>query len=210
MRVVVVDDHALVRQSFVKTVAAEPGFEVVGETGRGEETLNLVNALHPDIILLDISLPGEVDGLGLAEQLKKIAPSLKIIFLTAHEYESSIRRAIEIGVDGYVPKSATMDNFLEALHAVRAGESYLSPTIARRVMDIASQRRRSPWSLTERELEILCLLAEGARPNEVAEQTFLSVKTIKNHLTSIYSKLGVSTAAQAVSEAYSRKLVAPK
>lgn len=210
MRVVVVEDHALVRQSLVKTVSSEPGFEVVGDTGRADSGLEMIKRSKPDIVMLDISLPDD-DGLSLAEKVKEALPETRIVFLTMHEYETSIRRAIEIGADAYVPKAATMEELLEALKSVASGDTYLSPSIAKRVMNLASSRRSSSsTSLTDRELQILELLADGARPTDVAEKLFLSVKTVKNHLTNIYMKLGVSSAAQAVSEAYHRKLVAPK
>lgn len=209
-RIVIVEDHALVRQSLVKAVSAEPGLQVVGESSRAVEGLEVIKRLRPNVVVLDISLPDE-DGLVLGEKVKKLLPDVRILFLTMHEYETSIRKALEIGADGYVPKTATIEELLEALRRVAAGESYLSPSIAQRVMRMAAGRRSAVLGdLTDRELEILELLADGSRASEVADKLFLSVKTVKNHLTNIYAKLGVSTAAQAVSEAYHRKLVAPK
>lgn len=206
-KVVVVEDHALVRQSLVKTVAAEPGFEVVAEAERAEQALEAVKSFTPDLVLLDISIPG-FDGLQVAEKIKQMTPEAKILFLTMHDDDASIRKAVSIGADGYVPKTATTEELLQALHVVASGDTYLSPGIARRVMNLAGGRGGSPAdSLTDRELEILALLASGARPAEVAERIFLSVKTVKNHLTSIYAKLGVASAAQAVAEAYRRGLV---
>lgn len=206
-RVLVVDDHALVRQSLIKAIASEPGFEVIGEAGGGTEAIDIVRRHRPDLVVLDISLPGE-DGFAVAEAARAAHAEVKILFLTMYDQDSVIQRAVEMEVDGYVPKTATTEELLEAIKTIASGESYLSPSIARRVMTLARSRRSAASdSLTERELEVLNLLAEGAKPNEVAEAVFLSVKTVKNHLTNIYAKLGVSSAAQAVSEAYRRGLV---
>ncbi|MGH2704263.1 MAG: response regulator [Actinomycetota bacterium] len=206
IRVVVVEDHTLVRQSLVKAVSGEPDFDVVAETGRGDDAVELALRWEAEVVLLDINLPGE-DGLRVAERLKQRAPEVRIVFLTMHDDDAHIRRAIELGADGYLPKSASTEELLQALRAVADGGSYLTPAVARRVMELASGRGGSPTRLTDRELEILRLLASGARTNDVAERIYLSVKTVKNHLTSIYAKLGVQTAAQAVSEAYRLALV---
>ena len=206
-RVVIVEDHTLVRQSLVKTVGAEPGYEVIGEAGRGDEGIDLIRRLSPDVVLLDITMPGGT-GLDVAEQMKTVAPDARFLFLTMHDDDVTIQKAIGLGADGYVLKSASTDELLNALRAVAEGGSYLSPAIARRVIDLAGKKPPGT-SLTERELEILRLLATGARPQQIAEQLFVSIKTVKNHLTSVYAKLGVQTGAQAVAEAYRRQLVAP-
>lgn len=204
-RVVIVEDHTLVRQSLVKTVEAEPGFEVVGNAGRGDEGLDLVKRLGPDVVLLDIAMPGGT-GLEVAAKLRDAAPNVRFLFLTMHDDDASISKAIGLGADGYVLKTASTDELLTALRAVSEGGSYLSPAVARRVMDLAGGKAPGT-TLTERELEILRLLATGARPAEVAQKLFVSIKTVKNHLTSVYAKLGVQTGAQAVAEAYRRGLV---
>jgi DNA-binding NarL/FixJ family response regulator len=206
-RVVIIEDHTLVRQSLVKTLEAEEGFEVVGEAGRGDEGLELIRQHKPDLAILDITMPGG-NGLEIAAQLRQAAPDVRFLFLTMHEDDASISRAIGIGADGYVLKTASTDELLQAVKAVAEGGSYLSPAIARRVIDLAGGKRSGSGSrLTERELEILRLLSEGNRPAEVASKLFVSIKTVKNHLTSIYSKLGVATGAQAVAEAFRLGLV---
>lgn len=204
-RVVVVEDHTLVRQSLVKTINAEDGFEVAGEAGRGDEGLALIAKLSPDVVLLDITMPGG-NGLEVAAQMRTAAPNTRFLFLTMHDDDASISKAIALGADGYVLKTASTDELLTALHAISEGGSYLSPAVARRVIDLAGGK--SPTAnLTDRELEILRLLAQGARPGQVAEKLFVSIKTVKNHLTSVYAKLGVQTGAQAVAEAYRKGLV---
>jgi DNA-binding NarL/FixJ family response regulator len=204
-RVVVVEDHTLVRQSLVKTINAEEGFEIAGEAGRGDEGLALIAKLSPDVVLLDITMPGG-NGLEVAAQMRTAAPNTRFLFLTMHDDDASISKAIALGADGYVLKTASTDELLTALRAIAEGGSYLSPAVARRVIDLAGGK--SPTAnLTDRELEILRLLAQGARPGQVAEKLFVSIKTVKNHLTSVYAKLGVQTGAQAVAEAYRKGLV---
>jgi two-component system response regulator NreC len=206
-RVVVVEDHTLVRQSLVKMVSAEPGFEVVGETGRGDEAVELLARLKPDVALLDIAMPG-ADGLEVAERAKVRTPETRMLFLTMHEDDASIMRAVSLEADGYVLKTASTEELMQALRTVAGGNSYLSPRIAKRVMNLAGSRNSTAHTrLTDRELEILRLLASGIRPAELAKQLFVSVKTIKNHLTNIYAKLGVQTGTQAVAEAFRRGLV---
>jgi DNA-binding NarL/FixJ family response regulator len=204
-KVVVVEDHTLVRQSLVKTINAEQGFEVVGEAGRGDEGLALIAKHSPEVVLLDITMPGG-NGLEVAAQMRSAAPNSRFLFLTMHDDDASISKAIALGADGYVLKTASTDELLAALRAIAEGGSYLSPSVARRVIDLAGGKSASA-NLTDRELEILRLLSSGARPGQVAEKLFVSIKTVKNHLTSVYAKLGVQTGAQAVAEAYRRGLV---
>ncbi len=207
VRVVVADDHALVRQSIVKAVAGEEGMEVVAEVGDGLAALQAVTTHEPDLVVLDIAMPGK-DGLAVAERLRADHPRIAVLLLSMHDDDASLQRAVSLGVKGFVSKSASVDELLEALRAVRDGGSYLSSGVASRVMEIAAGRSStSDLGLTAREREILGLLTEGQRPGEIADGLFLSVKTVKNHLTSIYTKLGVETGAQAVAEAYRRGLV---
>ena len=207
VRVVVADDHALVRQSIGKAVAAEEGMEVVAEVADGLAALQAVTTHEPDLVILDIAMPGK-DGLAVAEQLRGTHPKVAVLLLSMHDDDASLQRAVSLGVKGFVSKSASVDELLEALRAVRDGGSFLSSGVASRVMAIAAGRSSvSDLGLTAREREILGLLSEGKRPGEIADRLFLSVKTVKNHLTSIYTKLGVETGAQAVAEAYRRGLV---
>lgn len=208
--VLVVDDHALIRQSVAKIVSGTSGFEVVGEAGDGPSTMEFLAANQPDILLLDVGLPGE-DGLQVAGRVKTFAPDTKIIFLTMHDDEATIRTAVAIDVHGFVPKDSDTGELVEALRVVATGGTYISPAIARRVMDLARSRSNGNGSaLTDRELEILELISKGRRPNEVAKQLVVSLKTVKNHLTHVYAKLGVTSAAQAVSKAYREGLVRPQ
>jgi DNA-binding NarL/FixJ family response regulator len=206
-RVVVADDHTLVRQSVIKAVRGEDDLEVVGEAADGPSTLATVERLAPDLLVVDIAMPGS-DGLAVAERLRRDRPELAILFLSMHDDDDSLQRAVGLGASGFVSKSASIEELLDAVRAVRAGRSYLSSNVASRVMDLAAGRTSSKSArLTAREREILELLTDGARPGEIATRLFVSVKTVKNHLTSIYQKLGVETGAQAVAEAYRQGMV---
>lgn len=206
-RVVVADDHTLVRQSVLKAVRNEDGVEVVGEAGDGPGTLAAVAQHDPDMLVVDIAMPG-MDGLAVAEQLRRERPQLRVVFLSMHDDDGSLQRAVALGAAGFVSKSASIEELQEAVRAVRDGGSYLSSNVASRVMDLAAGRSpATTLGLTPREREILELLTAGNRPTEIGTTLFLSVKTVKNHLTSIYSKLGVETGAQAVAEAYRLGLV---
>lgn len=201
-RVVIADDHTLVRQSIIKAVRTERDVEVVGEAADGVTTLDAIRRLEPDLLVLDISMPG-ADGLAIAERLRRSHPDVAILFLSMHDDDGSLQRAVALGAQGFVSKSASIDELLDAVRAVRDGRSYLSSNVASRVMDLAAGRSSSSRiGLTAREREILELLTRGCRPGEIATELFLSIKTVKNHLTSIYQKLGVETGVQAVAEAY--------
>ena len=207
MRVVVADDHTLVRQSVIKAVRGESGVEVVGEAADGPSTVAAVKAHTPDLVVLDIAMPGS-DGLAVAELLRRDHPRIRILFLSMHDDDASLQRAVALGAQGFVSKAASMEELLDAIRAVREGGSYLSSGVATRLMDLAAGRSfASSLGLTSREREILELLTTGQRPAEIARTLFLSVKTVKNHLTSVYQKLGVETGAQAVAEAYRQGFV---
>lgn len=135
-RVLVVEDHTLLRQSLVKAMSAEPGFEVVGQSGRGDDAIQAVSNLQPNLALLDIELPGG-DGLEVAHELRQNHPDIRIVFLTMREDEQAIRGAIDLGADGYVLKTASTEELIDAVRAVAAGGSYLTPSVARRVVSMA-------------------------------------------------------------------------
>lgn len=202
IRVMLADDHTLVRESLAKTVAAHPGFVVVAQASSGTEVLAQVAGHHPDILVLDIAMPGE-DGLSVAAKVRRDTPDVRVLFMTMHDDDSHLRRAMALDVAGFVSKNVSADEFLEALATVAAGEMYLSTDAMRRVAGMASGRASDEGpDLSARELDVLTALAEGQRPQEIADSLFLSVKTVKNHLSSIYFKLDVKTAAQAVAKAY--------
>ena len=205
LRVVVADDHTLVRQSVGKLLTGA-GMQVVGEAGDGASAIDQVRTHQPDVAVLDVSMPGEVDGLAAASALRSDPGDVRIVLLTMHDDDTTLRRATEAAVDGYVAKTASVQEVVEAVRTVAAGGAYVSPAVAMRMMRLASAAPTVD-QLTEREVEILKTLAGGARISDIAASLFLSPKTVKNHLTSVYAKLHVETAAQAVAEAYRRGIV---
>ncbi len=198
--VLVADDHTLVRESIGKAVGVIPDVEVVAQAADGTTALAEARAHRPDLVLLDVAMPG-MDGLSVAEELRKERPDLRIVMLTMHDDQLSVERALAIPVDGYVSKSAAIAELIHAIQHVRSGGRYLSDGLPERPSDGGAA------GLTARERQVLQLLSEGLRPGDIAAKLFVSIKTVKNHLTSIYNKLGVETGAQAVVEAYQRGLV---
>jgi DNA-binding NarL/FixJ family response regulator len=206
IRVAIVEDHAMVRETLARLMGTEADVDVVVQAGSAEDALPLIHGEKPDVALLDVSLPG-MDGLSLAARLRRDLPDTKIIFLTMHDDDATLARAVGLGTDGFVPKTAEAQEVVAAVRAVGSGGSYISPALVRKVMDIAGGRATGPAAeLTDRELEVLRLLARGLRPDDIAGELYLSVKTVKNHLTSVYAKLRVETAAQAVAEAFRLRL----
>ncbi|HSK24945.1 MAG TPA: response regulator transcription factor [Egicoccus sp.] len=205
LKVVVADDHTLVRQSVVRALAQADDVEVVAEAADGPGALAAVREHQPDLLMLDIAMPG-VDGFATAEQVRRAAPDVRILFLSMHDDDASLRHALALDADGFVSKSAPVSELLEGVRRIGAGERFLSAALADRQLVLATDTDTSPPSLTGREREILGLLAQGHRPGEIASSLELSIKTVKNHLTAVYNKLGVETGAQAVAEAYRRGL----
>lgn len=202
-RMVVCDDHTLLRQSLVKMLA--PVGDVVGEAANGRESLAQVERLQPDLVLLDVNMPAP-DGLEVAATVRKQWPDVKIAIVTMLDDDETLRRATTVGVDAYLTKSSSGTEFVSAIRSVLSGGSWVSPAIASRLMGLTQS---APDDLTEREREVLVELAAGERISGIAERLFVSEKTVKNHLTSIYSKLGAETGAQAVAVAYRSGLVSP-
>ena len=206
LKVVVADDHTLVRQSVVKALAQAPEVVVVAEAADGPGALDAVAEHGPDLLLLDIAMPG-TDGFAIAEQVRRTAPTVRILFLSMHDDDASLQHALSLGAEGFVSKSAPVAELLEGVRRIGAGERYLSTALVDRTLALAADGETAPAALTTREREILGLLAQGLRPGEIATTLTLSIKTVKNHLTAVYQKLGVDTGAQAVAEAYRRGLV---
>lgn len=207
-RVAVVDDHVLVRDSLVRALQAD-GHLVVGKFGTPAEAAAGVAARQPEVVLVDVNLGAEEDGIDLAERLRTQMPDVRVAVVSMHDDDRTVRRALTAGVAGFVSKDEPLDELLRAVRTVAEGGSYLSAKLAASVMAMMEDRRTDPDQLTDRESEVLELLASGRRLGDIADALFLAEKTVKNHLTSVYSKLGVASAAQAVSEAFRRGLVQP-
>lgn len=205
--VVVIDDHPLMRKSLSTLVDAQSDFEVVGTAGHADEAFDVVQSTRPDLLVLDVAMP-DMDGIDFAEALREKAPQVQIVLVTMHEDDGTLRRAARLGAEGYVPKSAPAVEVVRALQTVTEGRTYISPRVADRMMTLASGEGNDPFvTLTPREMEVLRMLASGMRTAEIAHELFLARKTVKNHLSNVYTKLGVDSGTQAVSEAYRLGLV---
>lgn len=197
--VVIVDDHTLFRQGLRRMLELEPGIRVVGEGASAADAVRLVRELQPDVAMVDISMPGS--GLEAIAEIKSIRPATGVIVLTMHEDQDYLLRALQAGANSYLVKDVDSRNLVEAIHAVRQGRTYLQPHLAgQALVDLArgeKARLTSGAGLTERELEVLKLVGQGASNREIASTLFISEKTAKNHLTHIFDKLGVSDRTQA-------------
>jgi DNA-binding NarL/FixJ family response regulator len=207
IRLLIADDHPVVRDGLSGMFTADPGFEVLGEAGDGVEAVRLAQALRPDVILMDLRMP-EMDGVSAIAELARRGVPSRVLVLTTYDTDSHVLSAIEAGATGYLLKDAPRAELLRAVRAAARGEAVLSPSVATLLMG----RVRSPDAgpLSQRELEVLALVAGGSTNREAAARLFLSEATVKTHLLHIYAKLGVSDRAAAVAEAFNRGLLTPE
>ena len=198
-RLLLVDDHKLLRQGLRRAVE-EAGFEVVGEAGDGEEAIRLAVALQPDLVLMDVTMP-VLDGIEATRRLRQSTPEARVVMLTMHGEEETIARALRAGAVAYLLKDCTSDQVAETLHAVAAGDTDLSADLARSLLAEMPGPGPEPvaaTSLSQREVEVLQMFADGLSTVEVGQRLFISAKTVKNHLASIYEKLDARDRTQAV------------
>ncbi|MGW4870500.1 response regulator [Streptomyces chartreusis] len=205
VRILVCDDHAVVRAGLLALLDSAPDIEVVGEAGTGEEALALAAKLTPDVVLMDLQLGEGIDGVETTRRLAS-SPGARthVLVLTTYDTDADITRAIEAGATGYLLKAERPDELFAAIHAAAEGRTALSAPVAGRVM--ASLRRPRP-TLTDRERDILAQLARGIGNRDIARALFISEATVKTHLRRIYDKLGVDTRAGAVAVAKERRLL---
>ena len=204
IRLLVVDDHPVVRDGLRGIFTAEPGFEVVGEARDGAEALAQAPRLSPDVVLMDLRMPA-MGGVETIARLRRTTPDVRVLVLTTFDTDQDVLPAIEAGATGYLLKDAPREELVRAVRAAFRGEPVLSPAIAGRLM--GRMRRPAPEALSDRELQVLRLVAAGATNREAAARLFISEATIKTHLLHIYGKLGVRDRAAAVGEAYERGLL---
>ncbi|WP_410668710.1 response regulator [Amycolatopsis sp. cmx-4-68] len=200
IRVLLVDDHPIVRDGLRGAFAGEPDVHVVGEAASGTEALTLVARHHPDVVLMDLRMP-ELDGAGAIRRLALEHPSVRVVVLTTFDAATDVLPAIEAGALGYLLKDAPVPELLTAVRAAARGEPVLAPRAANHVLG----RLRSP--LSSRELAVLRLVAEGATNRAAASRLFVSEASVKTHLQHAYAKLGVNDRAAAVAEACRRGLL---
>ncbi|MFD7731047.1 response regulator [Kitasatospora phosalacinea] len=204
VRLLIVDDHPIVRDGLRGAFADSPEFEVVGEACNGAEALDQAVALKPDLVLMDLRMP-VMDGVTATRRLGESAPGVRVLVLTTFDTDNDVLPAIEAGATGYLLKDAPTEELLRAARVAARGEATLSPAIAKRLMDRV--RRPGPGVLSARELEVMRLVAHGSSNKEVAGRLFITEASVKTHLLRIYDKLGVRDRAGAVGEAFRRNLV---
>lgn len=204
VRILVCDDHAVVRAGLLALLDSAPDIEVVGEAGTGEEALALAAKLAPDVVLMDLQLGEGIDGVQTTRRLTSAGSSTHVLVLTTYDTDADITRAIEAGATGYLLKAERPDELFAAIHAAAEGRTALSAPVAGRVM--AGLRRPRP-TLTDRERDILAQLALGIGNRDIARALYISEATVKTHLRRIYDKLGVDTRAGAVAVAKERRLL---
>jgi DNA-binding NarL/FixJ family response regulator len=209
IRIVVIDDHAILIQGIRKLIESEPGLEFVGGVSDGREGLQLIKQQQPDIAVMDISMPG-LNGLDAAKLVGKVSPRTRTILLTMHKENPYVIEALNAGVHGYVVKSQTGGDLLRAIHEVSQDRVYLSPGISRIVIDAYRHRdATTEGELTVREREVLQLIAEGHRTKQVAVRLGISIKTAESHRTRIMAKLDIHETAGLVRYAIRNGLVSP-
>jgi DNA-binding NarL/FixJ family response regulator len=201
IRIVVADDHPIVREGIIANLARQRDMKVVGQGGDGIEVLALIQQFAPELVLLDLWMP-RMDGLNLLKQIKQLQISTKVIVLTTFESEEDIQNAVSLGARGYLLKDCSQPTLVEAIRRVHGGEVFLSPHIAQKLVERMQTPRLSP-----RELEVLSSVAAGKSNKEIGVQLFISEGTVKTHVASLLLKLGVASRTSAIKEAVRRGLV---
>lgn len=201
IRILIADDHALFREGLGALFLSVPDTEVVGEAATGEEAVARAADLQPDVVLMDIQMPG-INGIEATRRIVGDSPHIGVIVVTMFEDDDSVFAAMRAGARGYVLKGADQDEILKVIRAVAGGEAHFGPKIARRLMSFFSASRPVPSEafreLTAREREILDLIAAGKNNQEIARELYLSPKTVRNHISNIFTKLQVADRAQAI------------
>lgn len=207
IRLLIVDDHPVVRDGLRGMFAGVPDFEVLGEAADGAEALDLAESLRPDVILMDLRMPG-MDGAAAIRWLSERDIPARVLVLTTYDSDSDVVPAIEAGATGYLLKDSPREELFRAVRAAYRSESVLAPSVATRLM--SQLRSPAQGALSERELEVLALIAQGLNNREAAASLFISEATVKTHLVHIYAKLEVNDRAAAVGAAYERGLLIPR
>lgn len=213
IRVLVADDHTIVRKGLCALLDGHKEIEVVAEAENGREAIKKVEQVQPDIVLMDITMPG-LNGLETTRQLKKRHPKMKILILTMHDNEEYIFETLRAGASGYLVKRTAPDELISAIHAVNRGESFLSPSISKRVIEgyirfgqSEQEEDEAFIKLTDREREVLQLIAEGRVNREIAELLHISIKTVETHRSHIMEKLNIRNIAELTQYAIRKGLI---
>lgn len=217
IRIVIVDDHAIVREGIRQVFVSDPGIDVVGEASEGQEALDLVLAESPDVVLLDITMPG-MSGVDVARALRERGSTTRVLMLSVHDDTTYVLEAVRKGAHGYVRKDTTPADLRAAVRAVHAGDAYFSPAVAKRLAEVvrdgaprgglrAERATLTVASLTNREREVLAAIARGLLNKEVASELGISIRTVEAHRESIMRKLGVRSVAAMTRAAIDAELI---
>jgi DNA-binding NarL/FixJ family response regulator len=214
LRILIVDDHALFRRGLQMVLKQEPDIDVVGEAGDGHEAVDKAQELMPDVILMDVRMPRR-SGIEATQQIKDLLPHVKILMLTISDEEADLYDAIKAGASGYLLKEISIDEVADAIRSVWAGQSRISPSMAAKLLTEfaamskrAEERQQLPAPrLTEREMEVLKLVAQGLNNRDIAKELFISENTVKNHIRNILEKLHLHSRMEAVVYAVREKLL---
>jgi DNA-binding NarL/FixJ family response regulator len=202
-RILIADDHAMLREGMRNLLSQEKDFDVIGEAANGEEAVRLSKELKPDIVIMDIVMP-KLNGVEATKQIKQVSPSTALLILTAYSDIRYIIGLLEAGACGYLLKNSPGKDVVKAIRAVRSGESVLDPEVTRKLVQRLASLSRSPderesgSQLTTREMEILKWAAHGLSNKEMSEKLFISLRTVKAHMTNIFNKLGCSSRTDAI------------
>lgn len=211
IKVAIVDDHNLVREGIRAILEKDPEFSVVGEAGDGQQAVRLVGQVRPDVVLMDISLPGGIGGLEATEEILAGNPNVKVIMLTQYEHGEYVKRAIKIGAHGYLMKRSVSEQLKDAIKAVHQGRRYLHQLAAEELVDMVTRGRRLEEddyeSLTRREKQVFKLLAEGKTSRQIAQYLTISVKTAMTHRTNLMAKLDLHSRTELIKYALRKGVI---
>lgn len=213
IRLLIVDDHAVVRSGLKLLLGEKQNIEVVGEAADGDEAIRMAGELKPDVVLMDLSMPHGKDGMTATEELKKLMPDIYILVLTMHDDEQYLFRAIQAGASGYILKNAPHEELLTAIRYVAAGNAYLTPLATKRLMGQYIEKVKNGEgtdefeSLSEREKEVLSWTAKGYANKEIAEKLIISVKTVETHKSNLMEKLGLKSRPDLIKYAMQKGLL---
>lgn len=213
IRIAIVDDHDLVRAGIRAILEQDPQFQIAFETGDGQDAIRQVTSLRPDVVLMDVHLPGGIGGLDATETIVKDCPEVKIIILTQYENREYIRRALRIGARGYLLKRSAASELKEAIRTVHAGQRYLHPSVADELVDLLTTGRNIEDSeddydrLTPREKQVFKLLAEGKTSRDISKYLTISLKTAMTHRTNVMEKLSMHTRSELIRYAVRKAVI---
>jgi NarL family two-component system response regulator LiaR len=206
IRILLVDDHAVVRSGLSRFLMVNKDMELVGEASDGAEAIQMAAKLHPDIILMDLKMPG-MDGITATREILNLAPQTKIIALTSFSEQNMVQGALQAGAIGYLQKNVTAAELANAIHSAYIGRMTLSPEAAQTLARSVTQSHLPGNELTERERDVLRCMVEGLNNNEIADKLVISLGTVKFHVSNIFRKLGVASRVEAVKLAIEQKIV---